>query len=43
MGHPCGESFQASTFFTKHPEYNWQSKWLRDMTSYPWTLFAAKK
>jgi hypothetical protein len=43
MGHPCGASFMAAPFFQKHPEYNWQSKWLRDMPAYPWTLFEAKK
>ncbi len=43
MGHPCGESFIAADFFAKHPEYNWQSAYLRNMISYPWTLFEAKK
>lgn len=42
MGHPCGESFIASRFFAAHPGYKWQSKYLHDMISYPWTLFAAK-
>lgn len=42
MGHPCGESFIAADFFKKHPEYNWQSKYLHDMIAYPWTLFSAK-
>lgn len=42
MGHPCGEDFIASTFFAQHPEYNWQAKYLRDMKSYPWTLFEGK-
>ncbi len=43
MGHPCGENFIAPVFFSSHPEYNWQNKYLRDMISYPWTLFEAKK
>jgi Phospholipase B len=43
MGHPCGESFIVSRFFAAHPGYKWQSKYLHDMISYPWTLFAAKK
>lgn len=43
MGHPCGESFVANPFFEKHPEYKWQSKFLRDMPGNPWTLFEAKK
>jgi len=43
MGHPCGESFIGETFYKQHPEYAWQSKYLNNMISYPWTLFAAKK
>ncbi|MFZ1081004.1 MAG: C45 family peptidase [Candidatus Kryptoniota bacterium] len=43
MGHPCGESFIASKFFEAHPNYKWESKYLHDMVSYPWTLFAVKK
>lgn len=43
MGHPCGENFMAAPFFEKHPEFKWQSKFLRDMVAYPWTLFEAKK
>jgi hypothetical protein len=41
MGHPCGKDFIASTFFRLHPGYKWQSKYLHDMISHPWTLFAA--
>jgi len=43
MGHPCGESFIGEKFFKEHPEYEWQSKYLTNMLSYPWTLFEAKK
>ncbi len=43
MGHPGGADFLAAPFFKKHPEYNYQSKYLRDMKAYPWTLFTAKK
>jgi hypothetical protein len=43
MGHPCGESFIGEKFFKEHPEYKWQSKYLTNMLSYPWTLFEAKK
>ncbi len=43
MGHPCGESFIGATFYKLHPEYEWQSKYLKNMIAYPWTLFAAKK
>jgi hypothetical protein len=43
MGHPCGEDFIGATFYKAHPEYAWQSKYLTNMISYPWTLFEAKK
>ncbi|MGZ3750391.1 MAG: C45 family autoproteolytic acyltransferase/hydrolase, partial [Mucilaginibacter sp.] len=42
MGHPGGTDFLAAPYFAKHPEYKWQSKYLRDMKAYPWTLFSAK-
>lgn len=42
MGHPGGTDFLAAPFFKQHPEYNYQAKYLRNMKSYPWTLFAAK-
>ena len=42
MGHPCGRDFIAATFFEEHPEYQWQAKFLKDMRSFPWTLFGAK-
>ena len=43
MGHPCGQDFIGATFYKAHPEFNWMSKYLTDMKSYPWTLFEAKK
>ncbi len=43
MGHPCGQNFMGEKFFKAHPEYAWQQKYLTNMISYPWTLFAAKK
>ena len=43
MGHPGGADFLAAPYFAKHPEYKWQSVYLRDMKAYPWTLFTAKK
>ncbi len=39
MGHPCGQTFVAKDFLAKHPEYNWQEKYLRDMPGQQWTLF----
>jgi len=43
MGHPCGESFVGETFYKAHPEYAWQSLYLKNMYAYPWTLFSEKK
>ena len=43
MGHPCGEDFIGAKFYKLHPEYAWQSKYLSNMISYPWTLFEGKK
>jgi hypothetical protein len=42
MGHPDGADFLAAPFFKLHPEFAYQSKYLRDMKAYPWTLFTAK-
>jgi hypothetical protein len=43
MGHPCGEDFIGEKFYKAHPEFEWQSKYLKNMLSYPWTLFSATK
>ncbi len=43
MGHPCGQDFIGEKFYKAHPEFEWQSKYLKNMLSYPWTLFEAKK
>ncbi len=43
MGHPCGQDFIGAPFYAAHPEYAWQSKFLKNMKSYPWTEFQAKK
>ena len=43
MGHPCGKDFIGEKFYKEHPEYEWQSKYLKNMIAYPWTLFEAKK
>lgn len=43
MGHPCGQDFIGEKFYKAHPEYAWQSKYLKNMLAYPWTLFSADK
>jgi len=42
MGHPCGQDFIAAPYFKAHPEYAWQAKFLHDMKSGEWTMFAGK-
>ncbi len=41
MGHLCGNDFIAAVFLKEHPEYDWMSGLLRDMNSYPWTIFTS--
>ena len=43
MGHPCGKDFIGATFYKRHPEFEWQSKYLNNMIAYPWALFESKK
>jgi Phospholipase B len=43
MGHPCGEDFIGDKFYKLHPEYAWQSKYLKNMFAYPWTLFTGRR
>jgi hypothetical protein len=42
MGHPCGQSFIGETFYKEHPEWAWQSKYLKNMYSWPWAKFSGK-
>lgn len=37
-GHPCGEAFDAAAFLEAHPEYRWESSFLQDAPSRPWSL-----
>jgi len=41
MGHPCGLDFAAKPFLAAHPDYAWQTPYLRDMPAGPWTHFAS--
>jgi hypothetical protein len=43
MGHPCGEDFKAGAYLKQHKEFGWLSPYLKDMKSYPWALFTAKR
>ncbi|MEM2109617.1 MAG: C45 family peptidase [Candidatus Odinarchaeota archaeon] len=40
-GKPCGVSFIAKEYFSKHSEYAWQQKYMKDIIAYPWTLLSA--
>ena len=39
MGHSCGIHFKAADYLARHPEFEWQKPFLRDMDSHPWTEF----
>jgi len=40
-GHACGMNFKAAEHLKKHPEFNWQKDYLRDMNAHPWATFSA--
>jgi hypothetical protein len=42
MGHPCGIHFKAAAHLKAHPEFAWQKRYLRDLSSYPWTEFRGR-
>jgi hypothetical protein len=37
-GKPCGTDFFAKQYLERNSKYQWQSKYLTDLISYPWTL-----
>lgn len=43
MGHSCGIHFKAAGHLRKHPQFDWQKPYLRDLDSHPWTEFAASR
>jgi hypothetical protein len=40
-GHACGAPFHAAAHLSKHPEFNWEKEYLRDMNPHPWEIFRA--
>jgi hypothetical protein len=42
-GHACGISFNAAEHLRRHPEFAWQSPFLRDLKAHPWTTFTAAR
>jgi hypothetical protein len=40
MGHSCGIDFKAAEHLRRHPQFQWQKQYLRDMKSHPWMVFA---
>jgi hypothetical protein len=38
-GHPCDSTFNADEFLKKHPQFYWRHDILKDIPSYPWTVF----
>jgi len=43
IGHPCGQPFDAKGFLTIHPEYSFESEYLRDMPHQEWMLAGINK
>lgn len=41
MGHSCGRDFLAAEHLKRHPQFEWQRPYLRDLKSHPWTEFSA--
>ncbi len=39
MGHACGIRFSDAEHLKRHPEFAWESPFLRDLVPYPWTSF----
>jgi hypothetical protein len=39
IGHACGVNFNAKEHLSQHPEFAWQSEYLKDLDSRPWTPF----
>jgi len=42
-GHSCGIDFKAAEHLAKHPEFEWQKAYLRDVKSQPWTVIGVEK
>ncbi|MFB3903495.1 MAG: C45 family autoproteolytic acyltransferase/hydrolase [Acidobacteriota bacterium] len=42
-GHSCGIDFIASEHLARHPEFEWQKPYLKDLKSQPWTTFTVRK
>ena len=42
FGHSCDIPFLAEPFLRAHPEYEWQALYLKDLPSFPWTVFKAR-
>jgi hypothetical protein len=40
VGHPCGMNFKAADHLARHPQFDWQKAYLKDMDSHPWTEFS---
>jgi hypothetical protein len=41
VGHACGAGFHAAEHLSKHPEFNWEKEYLRDMNPHAWATFRA--
>lgn len=42
-GSSCDIGFNAKEFLEKHPQYEWQKDYLKDLPAMPWTIFPIDK
>ena len=40
-GSACGKAFDAPSFLTEHPQFEWMRDLLKSRPSQPWTIFQA--
>lgn len=43
FGSPCGTSFSSEEFLSRHPVWNWQKGYLKDIPTLPWTVLSTEK
>jgi len=41
-GSSCDIGFNAKEFLEKHPQYNWEKNYLKDLPAMQWTIFPMK-
>jgi len=42
IGHPDGSPFAFGPFLQQYPQFAWQSPYLKDLVTNPWSFFKCK-